>query len=175
MVFSANSAVNASFVANFRLRPQGQLRCPYVQGGAVLIAAQRGSCICLENPDTQILCGAVEIQLSRRWNNLILNPSWNHHSTRRIQYFQRYQIAGRIVVQNDTGLVFITLSYRGFGKNHSERIRLAIISDLHLSTLQYFAILLVRYTVTTSGGSRSMSIKTRSRYLRGGLPALIRD
>src|SRR5262249_62241693 len=84
---------------------------------------------------------------------------------RRIKISEGPQFARRIIIENDPRFVFIAFGHGGLSKNDRQGIRLTVIDDFHAVPFSYFASLLVRYTVTTAGGCRSMSIKTRRRYV----------
>ena len=61
-------------------------------------------------------------------------------------------------------LVLVALDHAGVGlENDAQRVGFGVIGGFHGSTLQYFATLLVTYTVTTAVGLRSTSTNIRIR------------
>src|SRR5579875_2180713 len=79
--------------------------------------------------------------------DLELQPARFGHPLRGVEDLQGDQVALGIVVEDD-----------------AQRVRARVVDDSHASGTQYLAILLVRYTVTTSAGWRSTSTPTRIRY-----------
>jgi hypothetical protein len=76
-----------------------------------------------------------------------------------------------VEIEDDPRSGLVALGYgRTEFQNHAERVRAAIVRGFHEWLLQYRCTLLVRYTVTTSSGNRSVSTTTLKRYLLGGLP-----
>src|SRR5450759_1541675 len=78
------------------------------------------------------------------------------HTPGRIQNLEADDIAVLVVVQDHAGLILVALLNRRVAQHDAEHVYFRIVLDFH-SGLQYFAILLVRYTVTTSGGSLSIA------------------
>src|SRR4029453_8421245 len=102
---------------------------------------------------------AARTGLSLHGCHLVLNTTRSSYPVRGIQNFEGHQVARRIIIENDARFVFIAFGHGGLSKNDRQGIRLTVIDDFHAVPFQYFAILLVRYTVTTSGGWRSITTK----------------
>src|SRR5579883_167635 len=79
-----------------------------------------------------------------------------------VKYLQGHHIPLRIVVQDKARTLLIALTDHPIAQDDREGIGPGIVDNPHIY-LQYFSILLVRYTVTTSGGVRSTSTNTRIR------------
>src|SRR5205814_5341636 len=77
------------------------------------------------------------------------------------------EVAGRVVIEDHAGLIFVAVGHRSAAQFQGQRVGLGVIGRFH-EELQYLLILLVRYAVATSGGSRSTSTNTRSKW-----PAMI--
>jgi hypothetical protein len=109
------------------------------------LLARRGDLV----PGLHGLLGHLELDLARLGYPL-----------RSVKNLERDQVAPIVVIEDDTGLVLVTLGYPSVVlENHTESVGARVVVDLH-SGLQYLEILLVRYAVTTSAGSRLMSTKT---------------
>src|SRR5438128_10576699 len=99
--------------------------------------------------------GTPSMALDELWHrNRITVPSslalgMNGHLARffdspgRVKHFDRYDVAGRIVVEDHSRLVLIALGDRNIAEDHGQRVSLGVVIHLHV-LLQYFSILLVR-------------------------------
>src|SRR6516165_1583833 len=105
--------------------------------------------------------GSMMLRAPRSLRQLNLDPPSISNPLRRVENLQRNEISLAVVVENHAGLGLIALRDRGrIPENHRQGVGLRIVGHLHRSTLPYFASLLVRYAVTTSGGSRLTSTNT---------------
>src|ERR671923_525369 len=98
------------------------------------------------------------------------------HSSGGVEDLERYQIADLVIIENHARLVLVAFrDGDSFLEHEAERIRPPVVRNSHCSFLQYLSSFVVRYTVTTRAGRRSISKKTRTRYPFGGDPSAIRD
>src|SRR5262249_20840019 len=94
---------------------------------------------------------------------------------RRVEDLDCNEVSLVVVVEYDPRLILVALGDRhAVAQNNRDDVRSGIVRDLHAWSLQYFAILLVRYVVTTSAGRRRTSTNTRNRKGRPAASA-IRD
>src|SRR5207248_10716978 len=84
------------------------------------------------------------------------------HAFGRVENLQSNHVAVFVIIQNDTGLVFVTFLDWHVAEQNSQYVHFRVIGYFHLF-LQYLLILLVRYTVTTTAGLIVSSTIARSR------------
>src|SRR5579875_548165 len=97
--------------------------------------------------------------------DLELQPARFGHPLGSVEDLQGDQVALGIVVEDDARPLLLALRNGGVvAEDDAQRVRARVVDDSHASGTQYLAILLVRYTVTTSAGWRSTSTPTRIRY-----------
>lgn len=68
-----------------------------------------------------------------------------------VKDFQGNDITGSVVIEDHAWLDFVRFFDLGVAENDGEHINLAVVVCFH-GFPQYFSILLVRYTVTMTGG-----------------------
>jgi len=86
------------------------------------------------------------------------------------------QVSVLVIIQNDPRLIFVAVGNLHVVLEHeSQRVGSWIVIGSHDCSLQYLSILLVRYTVTTSAGARSISTNTRTRHSRSSVPITTLD
>ena len=76
--------------------------------------------------------------------------------------FDADDISFGVVVKYDAGFILIALLYHSVAQLDIEDVNFLIVCYFHFA-LQYFATLLVLYTVRTLGGSSCKSTITRTR------------
>jgi hypothetical protein len=86
------------------------------------------------------------------------------HPFGRLKNLKAYDVPFHIIIDDDTGPVLVTLLYRVIAEEDTKHVHFRIVKHFHY-VLQYFVILLVRYTVMIFAGSSVSLTMARSKNL----------